>query len=1504
MPDDRGTELSDLGRSKIRQIFRFLKDFNALRNPVRRQISEHPWFMWLHDLPNHPCVWLRSRQPGDPTGGDESGEILLRVRRPDIPDPPPVPKVLDGWLPNNWKDVSIKSVEPVPERETTGADGSRLVEKFDAVQDRIHSFARWKMDRNRWAGEALLAKQVLEAFNRLYELQGRLEREGESVQLTLGQGILVWRQQEGDIRHPIIAQRLQLSFDPYIPEFKIVETDQPPELLRSLLVSQTVAAETIQRADEELAAQDLDLLDVDKIGGLLRRVSAALHAGGQFLGDKAPQSVADYPQIGCDPVIYLHQRTQGFAAALDYVLEDLRNQAELPAALLRISGIEVAIPEVAATTNYVPWEEPAEILFTKEANEEQIQIGERLTRYGNVLVQGPPGTGKTHTIANLIGHLLAQGQRVLVTAHTSKALRVVRDKVVEPLQTLCVSVLDNETESRKQLEASVDEMVARLTRDDPVRLDREADAAEAERTRLMAELSQLQRMLIESRQDEYRELVNVGVSISPSSAARFVAEAAESNAWIPSPIEPGVPAPLSDDEFEELYATNDRIDIDEEVELARWRPAPGEVPGAKEFVYASDRWRALQASDRTVGAEFWSDCVYDATEEELALIERRIHASVQLLADAPAWKLDVIGSCMAQRSEAMAPWNELIARIEDVLSKSQASLGLLLDYRCSLGSSLPADRHRALAREIQEFLESGGKLSPFRILARPVWRKFLSSVRVNDEEPRTATEFRAVEAYANLTEARKALGMRWTNQVTLRGGPRWEDFGRIPEEGVALLSSQIRTLLGWHTNELSPLLDALGKVGFNWDAFINAQQLAPGEHVELRRLVSAVVGPLPQIVAARIAVLNIKALDRQFQRWHRALFSADPNSLPASPVLNLRNAISAKDYREYDAAFRCLADLHTLGPIFERRRSLVERLRPAAPRWATAIDQRIPPHVSPSPPGSGISAWKWLQFRQELERRASISIPGLQERIREIRGQIRRTTARLIEVRSWSAQCKRVGLEERQALQGWKDINRRIGRGTGRRAPGLRVEARRTLAKARNAVPVWIMPLSRVAETFDPRVTRFDVVIVDESSQCDVMGLLALYLAKQAIVVGDHEQVSPLAIGQEIAEVERLIDQHLGGIPNSRLYDGKMSLYDLARQSFGGVIRLVEHFRCMPEIISFSNAISYNGAIKPLRDPASTHITPQVVSCRVAGVRNRGKVNAEEARTVAALLQAAMEQPEYRGKTFGAVSLLGEEQAIEIERWVRQISSPGDLVAGQFLCGTAAHFQGDERDVVFISLVDSPSEGPLARRDVDLYRQRFNVAASRPKDQLWVVHSLDPGRDLQPGDLRRRLIEHADNPGALSRIQLAQEGRTESEFERLVLQRLLNAGFRVTPQWVVGHYRIDLVVQGSGRRLAVECDGDRFHPVEKVAEDMARQATLERLGWRFVRIRGSQFFRDPDGAMKPLFETLGDVGIAPEGHADVAAPVSSGGDLVERVKRRAADILQERDIASTAEMGH
>ena len=76
--------------------------------------------------------------------------------------------------------------------------------------------------------------------------------------------------------------------------------------------------------------------------------------------------------------------------------------------------------------------------FPLPANREQRRIVEAINRQRGVLVQGPPGTGKSHTIANLVCHLLASGKRVLITAETGRALKVLKEKLPEDMKPLCV----------------------------------------------------------------------------------------------------------------------------------------------------------------------------------------------------------------------------------------------------------------------------------------------------------------------------------------------------------------------------------------------------------------------------------------------------------------------------------------------------------------------------------------------------------------------------------------------------------------------------------------------------------------------------------------------------------------------------------------------------------------------------------------------------------------------------------------------------------------------------------------------------------------------------------------------------------------------------------------------------------------------------------------------------------------------------------------------------------
>jgi len=234
------------------------------------------------------------------------------------------------------------------------------------------------------------------------------------------------------------------------------------------------------------------------------------------------------------------------------------------------------------------------------------------------------------------------------------------------------------------------------------------------------------------------------------------------------------------------------------------------------------------------------------------------------------------------------------------------------------------------------------------------------------------------------------------------------------------------------------------------------------------------------------------------------------------------------------------------------RHALLDRLGVVAPAWAARIARRDGVHGGSEIPGDPERAWVWRQLNDELERRSAISLEGLQRQSEKLREKLRSVTVDLIDRRAWAFQALRTfaaAAAGADRLVWIRSPHRQRNRHSrpftagGSCAQDERVPRR---------VPVWVMPLSRVVENFDPRVTRFDVVIIDEASQSDVMALLALYLGKVRTGGWRSEQVSPTPVGQDLNMVGNLISQYLQGIPNSHLYDGQISIYDLARQSFGG----------------------------------------------------------------------------------------------------------------------------------------------------------------------------------------------------------------------------------------------------------------------------------------------------------------------------------------------------------------
>jgi very-short-patch-repair endonuclease len=1497
-----------IARDKLTRVFRYLEALNQHRNPAKRQIREQPWSLWLHGLPSHPTIKRgpakttssknKSAKENQTSESDGVGEFLLKVQRPVLTRPPEPPEEIADWLEVGWDNPSEEVVLRETQAEADAAGSSRAT-RFEEDKARVAGLQHWKISRDEWAKSERPARAAMKIFETLYALYGRIEREAERVELVLGDGILSWRRAEGNIYHPILLQRLQLQFNAAVPEFTLSEADHPVELYSPLFQSMNdVDGRAIGRCREELEQAGFHPLVNGSTSGFLKRLVIQLSPRGEFLEERAPAEEQADPCIGRDPVVFLRARTLGFAASIQGILADLRTREDLPWSLLNIVGEEFPHRAVDETEQSVVTaaETSGEVLLSKPANPEQIRIAQQLELHGGVLVQGPPGTGKTHTIGNLIGHLLAQGKSVLVTSQATKALRMVRHHIVPELRPLCVSLLESDLESRKQLESAVGSIAERLSRADAVSLEMEAKKLEAERSDILKKLEEIRKQLAEARADEYRDIVIAGKTWPPADAARNVAKEKESLGWIPGPVAAVAPLPLTPGELADLYRTNTSLSREDEVELAGHLPELHELPRPEEFEASLNERNRLSMEELELRSDLWRSGVPEGSPEELEALAAGLMQAVEPLTGKEKWKLEAVYAGKYGGAHRK-PWDQLVEFVRLVHRDAANGQESFVKYGPELPDNPTYEEQERIAGEILAHLETGGKLGSFTLFTHKTWGQFIESAKVNNAAPRNSEHFIALMKLARLKKLRQELCGRWDRQMATLGTPASGQMGTEVEKTLMQYCDALEDCLGWHEHTWQPLQEQLTDFDFKWDKFLAEQPAVVGAHGELMRIGKAVTDSLLPILESRIKKQKLLQIEEELRDLKAKLKLAGRAAKSSKATAKLLSSVIDEDSSEYRDAYERLLELKSQQADLDLRRALSAKLESAAPAWAGAIRNRTGVHGRGEPPRDPAAAWTWRQLNDELDRRASVSIESLRAKSEKLRDQLRRVTVGLIDTRAWSAQARRTSSHQRQALVGWLDTIRRIGKGHGIRVSLLRTEAARKMSECRSAVPVWVMPLSRVVENFDPCSTRFDVVIIDEASQSDVMALVALYLGKTALVVGDHEQVSPSAVGQDLGIIQNLIFQYLQGVPNSDLYDGQISIYDLARQSFGGTTCLVEHFRCVPEIIQFSNMISYDQRIKPLRDASRVQLRPHTIAYRIGGSSRDGKINRQEAIGVASLLTAAMEQAEYQKNeagqptSFGVVSLVGDEQALEIDNVLRKHISPDLCEHHRLLCGNAAQFQGDERDVVFISMVDTAQRGPLSLRDQELFKQRFNVAASRARDQMWVVHSLSPQNDLKADDLRRQLIEHAQDPSHLMRALEEKENRAQSPFEREVMKRLLAAGYRVQPQWRVGAFRIDLVVEGDRRRVAIECDGDRYHPLEKIPEDMERQSVLERMGWIFTRIRCTEFLRNPDRAMKQVLERLESLEIFPvSARKDSTRALQPTNDLTERIIGRAEEL--------------
>jgi very-short-patch-repair endonuclease len=1460
---------------KSQRLLSFLKAMASIRSKRITAYGDNDHVVYLADIPAEAAAckssFLRSQ-------GAAAADRCpwLSVKKPRMSGPPKPSDPLTPWVDPAALDSPDK--EPGLLSETTildsnaDAEGSRATSVTASLDDHPEISAAWENYLEKhwrpWAVKQREANAVQALYGEIDEMRRKAEESADRFELLIAVGLLQWRDDGSTIERHVLVGPAEISLNASRGELT-VEPAGAFETLRLELDMLPPDSPATVDADDQLEDLAADVSAADRVIDLLKTLANQWRADAQVGSEQLekPRAASTTPRLSYAPAIVLRpRRSTAYTNVLGDLLQsvdDVATDVATPWGQLLAEGATSASEEDDDDRGLQPEsatrEESGDRYFPLPVNDEQERILDKLRLSPGVLVKGPPGTGKSHTIANLICHLLAKGERVLVTAQAPKALGVLRGLLPESIQQLCVTSLGGDRHEQQILEESVQGILDRKDEwPGPAASDVEIARLESLLASARQELLAVERRLHESRESETsRMTLPGGYDGTAAAIARKLESERDAYGWFPGDDLLLDACPLDDAEIRLVTQAHEAFPAESLEDLGS-HLGEKPFPQAQQFTAAVQRLREAQrlAGEGHAHARELTGLSQDA----LSKIDTVIRSLDGLMARA---QRSLGHSAAGILDDAIVGRTERWRKTAD---KATALLDAATPYCSGLPTAPPqisdgVDRHSLLddVRRRRRHLDGGG-WKGIGLLAPAVMRetrKIPAICRVAGKPCSTKESLGQLEAHLVVDSVVASLG----------------DLLPSFSPQATTLATQLE---GWSEKvaELSHLLQGLGALPAGWTDCLPSV-LARNLTTEEGR------SQIRDAVSTEAMQRKSHEIETQIEQL-RALMAREAGTPNAHPCLSaLLRAVEDRDTAAYAAAQSHHARLLTHHRQWSAYRKLLWKLDAGCPGLAAMLEKNLHAEGWPARITHLPAAWRWANACRNLGSSLDgLATENLDQKHRRLRDTVETTMEKLVSQKAWRAFFERLNDHTEQHLIAWRAAIRKLGKGTGKYANQHRRTARDHLRHCISAMPAWVMPLHKLWETVTASPGLFDTIIVDEASQAGLDSLVLLLLAKSIIVVGDDMQNSPDDVGVNQMQANQLIREHLDAFSFRDEYRVDSSLFDHANRAFRSQVMLREHFRCVPEIIRFSNTF-YGGKLVPLRLVPARDRLPPLKTFYLADGASEGRDgrirNQAEAEAIVATIEKLIADENYSGKTMGVIALQGRAQAELISRTLATRLQASEIEERRIRCGEPQNFQGDQRDVMFLSMVAAPNQSYAARTTADDQR-RYNVAMSRARDQVWLFHSVGL-KDLTPADMRHQLLSFFESPSAsvlpecdIDRLRQAERGYREpgnqpppfeSWFELDVCLALMERGFYVQPQVEVSSKRIDLVVEGANGRLAVECDGEFWHGPDAFAADAARQRQLERAGWTFERVRESSFYADRQNAIEKIIDACSALDIYP-----------------------------------------
>jgi len=1453
---------STLERDKTSRLFTYLKELSLLKTPLIRDLQNYENYIFLNEIPEEPeCVSPLTSNVND---------IWIEIKKPNRPEFPLLPETIKAWISPSFRLADTKTELSLVEKiinpdyidiENTEATDSEVksrflyLKDFPEIQRTFEYFKKGKFEP--WKAEYIRFEKVQNIYTNLFSMYQKQKKLGEQYELIIGVGLLNWKTPDNQLAHRhVLSIPCTFQFNASDGIIKVLPPSEgsKPELEQDMLELEVrLDNKALTPIQEKMEDLQLSFWNKELLDSILRSFAFSLSANGTFQNNELnnKRDITTEPNIIYSPALILRKRTEkGFQQACTKIIESVNSSEDyIPQGIKRIFEEidDYKEPDNSpdhSSKNGV--EVDSTIYFPLEANDEQRKIITNLENRNGVLVQGPPGTGKSHTIANLISHLLSSGKRVLITSETARALSVLKEKIPDELQNLCVSLLGADSKSFKDLEKVVQIISNKRDTWDQERVVSEITQLSNNLQKMKESKAVTQQHLRSIREKETftHNFLNGAYSGTAQAIAKSIHTDRAKYNWLKDTIEMDTECPLSNQERIELLELLELLNDDVQAQIQYSIPPLDVLEKIDVFKQTSSREEIILKE-----LEKFENINNEKTDQLTTInVEKRKNLR-HLLSD--------LLKALNEIKRKDAQW--LQSALQDLF---QAKFRPWEDFYRQIISSIETIKPLVVKHNLKEITGAG-------------------------DIPLSQLLTDATQLHAHFKEG-KGLGMRLLRPKVVKDawyivkdvridGRKCDSLDSIilleetvkADQTLRKLEQLIQDQLRMEMNTVQSRSLSLAKIEDIIEPFkvlSNIKEKTDEIHGAFNTIPLLFEKPLDeQHVSILLTYLEFIALHEEVEeikeRFHQLEKKIQQSvNLDEKHTLvdDLIEAITSRNVEEYSIYYENISELDEFGRKSRRCEELLLRLRKVLPKLYTDLIESFEAQKWTERFTNLEYAMNWAKVNTWLIQFSQTSEQALSEKLDHLEDRIKQTITNLGANKAWYSTLSTMTEGQRQHLLAWTTSMRKVGKGTGKNAHIHLRDAQKHMSECRDAIPAWIMPLYRVFDTFDIKPNLFDVVIIDEASQSGPDAVILQYIAKKLIVVGDDKQISPEYVGIKREDVQYLRKQYLSDFKLADMLDIENSFFDLANVLFGGRITLREHFRCMPEIIEFSNRISYsNTPLVPLRQYPPNRLEPIKTVHVPTGYREGSgskTVNPPEAKAIVAQITACIKNPLYNGKSMGVISLQNEGQAQLIERLLVEEIGTEEIEKRNIICGDAYAFQGDERDIIFLSMVAAPGQTTMRALATEKDKRRFNVAVSRAKDQLWLFHTPTVNDFRNKDCLRYQLISYCENPAK----EMIESNRAlcESDFELSVFDQITAKGYKVIPQHEVAGYRIDLVVEGEKGRIAVECDGDQWHGPDRYDYDMNRQRILERCGWKFWRVRGSDYYYNPEHAISSLWDTL------------------------------------------------